>query len=163
MHFFFMDASALIKRYAPEGGSLLLDHLFANVRMERLYLFNVGIAEVASILVRKRNGGLISATAFAEAMTELVSEIVNSPPAHRMVGDHPAATTALALIDRHSINATDAILLRLALDVAVESRSTGDDLVLVACDHRLLRAAQAEGLATFNPETQSQAELDLLL
>jgi hypothetical protein len=33
----------------------------------------------------------------------------------------------------------------------------------VASDQRLLRAAAAEGLATFNPETQSQAELDALI
>jgi hypothetical protein len=33
----------------------------------------------------------------------------------------------------------------------------------VASDQRLLRAAQAEGLLTFDPEVQSQVELDVLL
>jgi hypothetical protein len=42
-------------------------------------------------------------------------------------------------------------------------RAVGNDLVLVACDRRLLRAAQAEGLLTFDPENQTQPELDSLL
>jgi hypothetical protein len=36
-------------------------------------------------------------------------------------------------------------------------------LVLVASDQRLLRAAQAQGLNTFNPETQDRAALAPLL
>ena len=47
--------------------------------------------------------------------------------------------------------------------VVADHRKVGDELVLVASDHRLLRAAQAEGLTTFNPETESQTELDALL
>jgi hypothetical protein len=34
-------------------------------------------------------------------------------------------------------------------------RQTGHDLVLVASDTRLLTATQAEGLLTFNPETDT--------
>ena len=40
---------------------------------------------------------------------------------------------------------------------------TGDDLVLVTSDQRLLRAAQVEGVLTFNPETQTEGDLDALL
>jgi hypothetical protein len=58
---------------------------------------------------------------------------------------------------------TDAILLRSALDLAANLRARGDDLVLVASGGRLQRAAQAEGLIVFNPETQTSADLDLLL
>src|SRR5439155_25969447 len=114
------DASGLAKRYAPERGSLLLDQLVANVPLERFYLFNVGLAEVASILVRKKNTGLISVAEFTQAIAEFVSEIVNSPTAHRIVADNPVVTIALALVVKHSINATDAIFLRLALDIAVD-------------------------------------------
>lgn len=54
-------------------------------------------------------------------------------------------------------------MLRVALDVAHPLRNQRDDLVLVASDQRLLRAARAEGLVTFNPETQDQAALATLL
>jgi hypothetical protein len=62
-----------------------------------------------------------------------------------------------------AINATDAVLLRLAIDLAARLRVDGDDLVLVASDKRLQRAAQAEGLLAFDPETQTETELGVLL
>lgn len=63
------------------------------------------------------------------------------------------------LIETHSLNSVDAIVLRSALDIAMELRSTGDTLVLVASDQRLLRAARTEGLQIFNPEIDSQKTL----
>jgi hypothetical protein len=71
--------------------------------------------------------------------------------------------TSLPLIEHHSINATDALVLRSALDLADTLRPTGNDLVLVASDARLLRAAGAEGLAVFNPEVDPVERLDALL
>lgn len=163
MHFFFTDASVLAKRYVPEIGSLVVDHLFASVSLDRLYVLNVGVAEVASLLVRKHNTGLIATTAFTQTMTQFRAEIVTSATVNRIEIRNPLVTSALALIEVHSINATDAILLRSALNIAAQLRTAGDDLVLMASDQRLLRAAQAEGLVTFNPETQTQPDLDALL
>ena len=62
----------------------------------------------------------------------------------------------MRLIETHSLNSVDAMVLRSALDVVTELRSIGDTLVLVASDQRLLRAARAEGLQIFNPEIDSQ-------
>jgi len=42
-----------------------------------------------------------------------------------------------------------------------EVRTTA--LVLVTSDQRLLRAAQAEGVLTFDPTTQTESDLDALL
>jgi predicted nucleic acid-binding protein len=59
---------------------------------------------------------------------------------------------ALPLIERHNLNATDALVPCSALEVAETLEEDGHGLVLVAADARLLRAAQQEGLLTFNPE-----------
>ena len=48
-------------------------------------------------------------------------------------------------------------------NVAVKLRSTGDTLVLVASDQRLLRAAQNEGLLIFNPEIDPEQTLEAWL
>ena len=90
-------------------------------------------------------------------------QIVTSNILHKVVADNAVVEVALDLIEVHFINATDAIILRLALDLAKQLRAVGHDLVLVASDQRLLRAAQAEGLETFDPEAQSQVVLDALL
>lgn len=62
----------------------------------------------------------------------------------------------MCLIETHSLNSVNAIVLRSALDIAAELRDTENTLVLVASDQRLLRAAHTEGLQTFNSEVDSQ-------
>jgi predicted nucleic acid-binding protein len=163
VRFFFLDASALAKRYAPEVGTPLLNHLFALVALDRLYILNVAMAEVLSLLVRKKNAGRLSLAAFSQAQVEFGAEIVSSRVLRKLVAGHTLVTASLPLIEVHSINATDAIILRWSLNLAARLRSAGDDLILVASDQRLPRAAQAEGLVTFDPEAQSQVELDALL
>jgi predicted nucleic acid-binding protein len=163
VRFFYLDASALSKRYAPEPGSSLLDHLFASVPPDRLLVLNVGMAEVVSVLVRKRNAGKIPGADFTQAMVEFAAEVIRAPAIRKVVADDALVNDAINLIDVHAVNATDALILRSALNAVVHLRAVGDDLVLVASDQRLLRAAQAEGLVTFDPENQGQTDLDALL
>jgi predicted nucleic acid-binding protein len=163
VHFFYLDASALAKRYAPEVGTPLVNHLIVNVALDRMYVFNVGIAEVVSILVRKRNGGHLSAAAFKQAIIEFGAEFVSSSKVRTVVADNALVTAALPFIELHSLNATDAIVLRSAVDLGSGLHIAGNDLVLVASDQRILRAARAEGLTTFDPETQTQTVLDSLI
>ena len=72
-------------------------------------------------------------------------------------------SASFPLIVAHSLNSTDALILKSALAIARRLRRAGDKLVLVASDQRLLRAAQAEGLSAFDPESQDQAALAALL
>jgi predicted nucleic acid-binding protein len=70
---------------------------------------------------------------------------------------------SLPLITSHSLNASDAAYLCQALRTRALFRVLEHDLVVVASDQRLLRAAQAEGLLTLNPEEASRADVDGLL
>jgi predicted nucleic acid-binding protein len=163
MNRFLMDASALVKHYVPERGSALLHHLFARVAGDRLSCLMLGAAEVVAALVRKRNGGLITPATFAAAMAQLRVEVLNAADFTKLAADNPTINASLALLLRYPINANDGIVLQSALDFAARLQAANDGLVLAASDQRLLRAAQTEGLNTFNPETQSQADLDALI
>ena len=121
------------------------------------------MGEVVSLLVRKRNAGIISTAALNQTLLDFTAEIVTATAVQRLIADDALVEASFGLIQVHSINATDAIILRSALDTAATLRVAGDDLVLVASDLRLLRAGQAEGLLTFNPETQSLADLTSLI
>ena len=163
MNYFYWDASALGKRYAPEPGTPLVNYLFTSVPVARMLALYITLGELVSILVRRQNAGAIGDSDFALALTNASTEIVAA-------GDFPLQSVAdslvlasLRLIERYSVNATDALILRSALDAAGELRARGDDLVLVASDNRLVAAARAEGVLTFNPEAQDRAELDALL
>ncbi len=161
-NYFYLDASALAKRYAPELGTPVVNYLFSRLPPRKIYVLHLGVAEVVSILVRKRNAKILSPLIVSQAFKNLEAEIINQPLIRKLDADADLINAALPLIIRRSINSTDAILLRSALDLAASLRVGKDDLVLVASDHRLLRAAQAEGLFVFDPETQTTADLDPL-
>jgi predicted nucleic acid-binding protein len=163
MHSFYLDASALAKRYVIETGSSVVNYLFTRVTADRIHVFNVGIAEVASVLVRKRNTGKISTSLLTQGLSDLIAEILQPTIPHKLQVNNDLVLAALPLIETHSLNGTDAIVLRSALDLAVALTAGGDNLVLTTSDQRLERAAQSEGLPTFNPETQDQPALDALL
>jgi predicted nucleic acid-binding protein len=163
MRSFYLDASALAKRYIPETGSSLIDEILDKVSGDRIYVLNVGAGEVVSILIRKRNAGTITDAYFRQALLDFESEIVRSADINKLAISNRLATSSFGPIVAHSINSTDAITLRSALAIAQKLRAGADDLVLVASDLRLLRAAQAEGLNTFNPESQDNTALAALL
>lgn len=163
MNSFFLDASALAKRYTLEAGASLVDCLFDRVPRQRLMCLMLGAAEVVSVLVRRRNSGRLSPTLFAQGMHNFRAEVIEADDFTTLPVDDDLIDAALLLIERHSINATDSLVLRLCLDLADEVRRDGNNLVLVASDKRLTRAAADEGLVTFDPETQTQTDLDALL
>jgi len=160
---FYLDASALAKRYVPENGSALVDIILDTVPTNRIYVLTIGAGEVVSILVRKRNAGIISTQDYADATTLFETEIIRSKTINKMSVTSRLVIGSFSLIVAHSINATDAVTLKSALAIARKRRSSGDELVVVASDLRLLRAAQAEGLLNFNPEAQDQAAIAALI
>jgi predicted nucleic acid-binding protein len=160
---FYLDASALAKRYVPEKGSAQIHTILDTTPGERIYVLNVGAGEVVSILVRKRNAGVISDAYLGQVMRNFETEIVHAVGVKRMPVSNRLAMSSFPLLVAHSINSTDAITLKSALAIAQRLRAAKDDLVLVASDQRLIRAAKAEGLITFDPETQDQAALAALL
>ena len=160
MYYFYFDASALVKRYTEEIGSDNVDFIFANVPLNQLVCLNFGAAEVFWICVRKRNDRRITPHEFSQAIGHLNREVIaedsdlTTLPVHKLL-----VWASMNLIETYTINSTDAIVLRSALDLVISLRNVGDELVLVASDQRLLRAARAEGLLCFNPETDPQQAL----
>lgn len=162
MHYFFLDASALGKRDVVEIGTPLVNHLFHTVNRPRMMALMLALGETISILVRKRHAGQISARAFQQAMVEFRAEGIEATDFTLQSVTNDMVRTSLPLIEQHALNATDALILRCTQPIAAVLRAGGDDRVLVASDARLMRAAQATGLLTWNPASDPQATLDAL-
>ena len=163
MNRFYLDASALVKRYLVETGSPLVSALFQGASPERMMALLIGAGEVLSVLTRRRNAGQISHASYARSVVQLETEVIRSRAFTLLTAADPMVHASFPLIERHAINSNDALVLRSALDEALTLRAAGDDLVLLAADARLLRAASAEGLAVFSPESDTQAQLNALL
>src|SRR6184192_3601685 len=148
MHVFLLDASALVKRFAAEKGTDLVNHLFANAPA-RLSCLMLGAAEVSAALVRKRNSGVLAANVFAGAMAQWRAEVLDETTFLKLPSMNPLIYASVAFQDAYALNATDAVLLRAALDYAATLRTHGNSLVIVLSDQRLRKACQTEGLVTF--------------
>lgn len=159
----FFDASGLAKRYAPEPGSDMVDLVFDKVLPTRMYCLMLGAGEVASVLVRRHNAGKIRDEPFLRAYDELLRDVIRSVSFNTLSTPNDEIEAALPYLQKYGLNITDAVLLHIALDVRAAALASHHDLLLVASDQRLLRAARAEGLETFDPEAQTEAELDALL
>lgn len=159
----YLDASALAKRYVSEAGTPVVNHLFHRVPRDRMACLTLTTVEVVSIFVRKKNGNRITFGAFQQALKDFDNEVLGAAIFRKLTTTDVIVSGAIPFLDKHALNATDAIFLHSALDFATRLRAIGDDLLLIAADRRLLRAAQAEGVLTFDPESQTEADLDALL
>lgn len=139
-----------------------MNRLFTLASPNRQMCLSLGTIEVVSILVRKRNRGDLTTATLFQALADFRAEVVDNPDFMTISAVDAVVIAAFELVEKHAINGTDAIVLRSALDLAAALRRDGNDLILVAADQRLIRAAEAEGLATFNPEMNTQADLDAL-
>jgi uncharacterized protein len=157
------DASALVKRYAPETGSDVVDTLFALVPTTQMVATVLGYAETYSALLRKYHRGSIHATAFVTAKTSLLREVVHPPEFALLTVDDEAIFAGIALMDQHHVNATDAAILALFVRYVRVLPPATADCLLIAADRRLVLAAQAEGLSALDPEHVSSADVPSLL
>ena len=158
MIYFWLDASAFVKGYVTEPkGTPEMKHFFSRVASQRIVYWGGTIGEVVSILSRRKNDGDISQADFEQIMQSLETKGRRVDHTSHQMDD------SWRFIDPHSLNSTDALILQCALDEANNLRDAGNDLVLVCSDKRLVRAAEAERLKTFNPENDGQKALDVLI
>ena len=68
---YFLDASALVKRYVTEMGTPWVTGLLDPAARNRLYIARITGAEVTAALTRKERGGHLSAADTAAAVTLL--------------------------------------------------------------------------------------------
>ncbi|MDX2042806.1 MAG: hypothetical protein SF097_16425, partial [Acidobacteriota bacterium] len=66
MNFFWLDASALVKRYVLETGTSSINHLFNQTSPRVLICLLEGIGETISILVRRKNQGVLTPSVFRQ-------------------------------------------------------------------------------------------------
>jgi hypothetical protein len=71
--------------------------------------------------------------------------------------------SGVVLSDQHNVNSTDATILAAYLRYERSRRGRSRPCVLVASDRHLLRAAQAEGLNTLDPEHLAVTDVEAFL
>jgi uncharacterized protein len=152
------DASALAKRYIPELGSETVNALFGAIPPAQMVTTIMSYADTVAALVRKLDQGMLAVTAFTAAQVGLRNEVIDHPDFFVLGLEFDDILDGIELVKRHNLNSTDGAILQAFLRHAASLRPLGVS-VLAASDQRLLRAAKAEGLELFNPETVNAADI----
>lgn len=123
--------SALAKRYAPETGTALVNEAFRLVPPARLTCLTMGVLEIISILIRKRNDRRLKQKHFKQAVLDFNAEVVDSKTFAAASADNALIYAAIPLLHAHNINGTDAVVLRSALNL--RAAASGRRLDVVDC------------------------------
>ncbi len=68
MNLFWLDASALAKRYLTEKGTALMNHLFNQATPSEMICLLQGVGEAISIFHRRRNEGKITDAVYRQIL-----------------------------------------------------------------------------------------------
>ena len=166
MNVFWLDASALVKYYLSETGSYEMNYLFSRIPLNQMLCLYISVGEVISIFVRHKNNERyrqVTKTLFNQLKQQFEDDFIHREEAGLIIPIKDQITDSWQLIEKHSINSTDAIILQCAIDYTNIIKPSGNKLILVSSDKRLLRAARNERIIIFNPETDNQHTLDTLI
>lgn len=121
MEIYFLDSSALIKRYVTETGSAWLTKLIEPARGNRIYVARITAVEVVSAIKRRERSGNLNATDANASLTRFRREIVNN----YLSVDISAKLLARAmnLAEDHALRGYDAVQLAAALEIYDQSQS----------------------------------------
>ena len=147
MIFYYLDASAWVKRYYRESGTDLVQRLFGTEH--KLACASLGFVEVMATLARKRKARGIDSVAFEQKSVELESDWERFIQIQLSA---EAVDLAKVMARRLALRGADAIHLASALILQERFVDEDDRLVLVTSDRELKEAGETAGLIVMNPE-----------
>lgn len=147
---YYLDTSALVKRYYKEKGSTWVHRLFQPDNV--LVVSRVAYAELLAALARKRRNGDIQEEDFAQAVADferewrefIVVEVIEA-----------VFADLLSIVRRHPLRGFDAIHLCTALWFREQVRA---EVSFVCSDRNLLKAAEQEKFSVCDPEQDEEKE-----
>jgi uncharacterized protein len=147
---YYVDTSALIKRYVDELGSDWMRARLTSPPVPSIICVYLVVVEVTSALTRRVREGGLSRADYAQVQrafrTDCIEDYDLVIATNRVIG------RANYLLEQHPLRAFDAVHLATALLVNSQLRLHDlDPLVFLSADERLNAAAAEEGLAVDNP------------
>jgi uncharacterized protein len=148
--FYFLDSSALLKRYIIETGSTWVTSLTLPGSGHSLVIAHITLAELVSGIMRRRREGTITVVD-AQSIRVLIDH--HAQQEYSVMGLTPQIVHhAEDLLEAHPLRAYDAVQLASALEIHQRILQAGSPpLIFVSADQRLLTVAIAEGLQTDDP------------
>lgn len=151
MIFYYLDASAWVKRYYRETGTTWVQDLFT--RNQTIACASLGLIEVMATLARKRKAREIDSSIFQQKSQELTQDwdrFIQIQLTTEVVD------IARELAKKEALRGADAVHLASALLLQKHFAEEDDRLVLITSDHELKEVAQSSGVVVIDPDEQEK-------
>lgn len=149
---YFVDSSALVKRYVQETGTAWVRGITRQRPGTVIYIARITAVEVTCAVARRRQGRTLTPPRASSILYRFRQHlaarytIIEATP--------PLLDDAMRLGNTHALRAYDAVQLAVALEVDRSHQAGGHNpITLVSADQPLNAAATAEGLAVEDPNS----------
>lgn len=151
---YYVDTSALVKRYIDEVGSGWVRAMFSQSPPPSVIVVHLVIVEMTSALARRRRDGTLTPAEYAQIQDAFRADCLNE---YRIVtAVDGIIDEATRLLERYPLRAYDAVHLAAAVIANQHLLADGlTPLIFLSADDHLNDAASAEGFAVDNPNHHS--------
>ena len=150
MTVYFLDSSALVKRYVSETGSAWIQLLTDSQTGNLLFIARITWVEVISAFARRQREGSLTSADVAQVIQTFRSDLNTQYQVIEL--DATLAVSAGQLVNQYPLRAYDAVQLASVLLLQPAFATTqSTQLIFLTADDRLSAIVQALGLLTDNP------------
>ncbi|MGH2415129.1 MAG: type II toxin-antitoxin system VapC family toxin [Microcystaceae cyanobacterium] len=152
MAIYFIDSSALVKRYVSETGSAWVLGLFAPELNNEVFIAAIAAVEIVAAITRRARGGSISATDATAISQQFKSDLQTDYQIVEIT--ESLINSGMTLAQTYGLRGYDAI--QLAAGCAINTLCIANSLppvTFVCADNELNTAASSEGLVIENPNS----------
>jgi predicted nucleic acid-binding protein len=149
---YFLDSSALVKRYVQEDGTAWVRRVTRRTAGNRIFLARITPVEVTAAVARRRKGRTLASQKASSILHRFRQHLAGR---YTLIDLTPALfDEAMRLANRHALRAYDAVQLAAALKIRRERQDAGfAPVTLISADQALNDAATAEGMAVDDPRS----------
>ena len=147
---YFVDSSALVKRYVQEIGTAWVRSITRHSPSTTIGIARITAVEVTSAVARRRKGRTLPSRKASSILHRFRQHLAGR---YAVLEITPALfNDAMRLANTYALRAYDAVQLAAALEIRQQRRTLGlGPVTLISADQALNDAATAEGLAVDNP------------
>lgn len=151
MAVYYLDTSALVKRYVGEAGSIWIRNLTDPIIGNRLYLVRIAGPEIIAVFFRKARGGQLTPKEARRTGEDFRQDWEKQ---YRIIEITAIlADSAMSIAEKHGLRGYDAVHLAAASELHQKRQAMQlPPLTFVSADIEQLQAATVEGLLVENPD-----------
>jgi uncharacterized protein len=146
---YFLDSSALLKRYVSEIGTNWVQSLCDPAASHRITIATIAGAEIVAAIARKPRAGGIGRADASLALSGFRADYAGDFDLIHITA--AVIDDAMDLAEQHGLRGYDAVQLAAARAADIVARSIGTPIVLVSADLELNAAATAQGISVDDP------------